>query len=119
MFGVVLWSNAEKRQAVFWCEDHGDLAFFKTDAVFPWATLDAGDLVQFDLAMEGKRRIAENPTRVGEGLYCELLDWLSAVARNEQRTPEQIGEGRVATCTRFPAPELAGEAPQMVLRFPQ
>ena len=29
MFGVVLWADPVDRKAVIWCEDHGDLAYFK------------------------------------------------------------------------------------------
>lgn len=30
MFGIVLWSNPQKRKAVVWCSDHGDLAYVES-----------------------------------------------------------------------------------------
>ncbi len=30
MYGVVLWSDPQKRQAVVWCSDHGDLAYVQS-----------------------------------------------------------------------------------------
>ena len=45
MYGLVLWSDPEHRQAVIWCEDHGDLAFFRADPDRDNHALRAGDLI--------------------------------------------------------------------------
>ena len=59
MYGVVLWSDARSNKAVFWCEDHGDLAYFQGDPATVNQTtscFDAGDLVQFEVYHEAKLR---------------------------------------------------------------
>lgn len=71
MFGVVLWSDMDERKAVIWCEDHGDLAFYSQGeqsdrSVMDGVSLDAGDLIQFDMRQEHKWRLARNPQRIGQ-----------------------------------------------------
>lgn len=76
MFGVVLWSDSDDQKAVIWCEDHGDLAFYRrTDAQAP-VSLDVGDWVQFDLVTERKQRLAFNPRLIDQGSYRGLPDLL-------------------------------------------
>ena len=62
MIGVVLWSDPAERKAVFWCEDHGDLAFYDgtLTSVQEGEFLHAGDMVSFDVTLERKMRIAHN-----------------------------------------------------------
>lgn len=64
MFGVVLWSEADDRKAVIWCEDQGDLAFLDgTHEQWSNATSDffiAGDMVHFDVSIGSKMRKATN-----------------------------------------------------------
>jgi hypothetical protein len=79
MLGVVLWCDPAERKAVIWCEDHGDLAFYSdadTDADDA-VRMDAGDLVQFDLTVSRRMRLAHNPRLVSEGLYSGLADSLT------------------------------------------
>ena len=73
MFGVVLWSDSVKNQAVIWCDDHGDLAFYKSDETRanPMG-LKAGDLVKFDVADTGALRIASRPRIVEKESYPSL-----------------------------------------------
>ena len=74
MFGVVLWSDAEDRKAVIWCEDHGDLAFYNGETVTSTSafSLDAGDLVQFDLSEDRNLRYATNPQLIADGAFPTL-----------------------------------------------
>lgn len=74
MYGVVLWSDGEKNRAVIWCEDHGNLAFFKGDHTDGpgIAGIDPGDLVQFELAEEQQMRLAFNPRLVAADEYPTL-----------------------------------------------
>lgn len=77
MFGVVLWADPVDRKAVIWCEDHGDLAYFKGslhEGDFP--EIDSGDLVQFELQRERSVRLALNPRLVAEGQFPSLADSL-------------------------------------------
>ena len=77
MFGVVLWSDTADRQAVIWCQDHGELAFYdQPQEDLRLLTLDPGDLVRFDLTTDQTLRRAHNPTLVAEGAYTALPDAL-------------------------------------------
>lgn len=78
MYGVVIWSDEDEQKAVIWCEDHGDLAFYRQADGDGRLSLDAGDWVQFDLTMEQQMRYALNPRLVAEGVYADLADSLAA-----------------------------------------
>lgn len=80
MFGVVLWSDEQENKAVIWCEDHGDLAFYRKSECDDQVTLDAGDWVQFDMTMDRHLRFARNPRLVDDGVYRNLADALGAAA---------------------------------------
>lgn len=78
MMGVVLWSDPDDKKAVFWCEDHGDLAYYDgsmRDAAGE-EFLSPGDMVDFDMTLERKVRRAHNAhviqTRVCTGLQDHL-----------------------------------------------
>ena len=81
MIGVVLWSDAAQRKAVIWCEDHGDLAFYREASDSTGMELDPGDLVQFDLTTERHLRFAHNPKLVSEGEHAPLPEELRAAAQ--------------------------------------
>lgn len=63
MYGVVLWTDQRENRAVIWCEDHGDLAFYRGAADCD-AAMAAGDLVEFDLRDTGDMRLAHMPRLV-------------------------------------------------------
>ncbi|PVA11446.1 hypothetical protein DC366_00200 [Pelagivirga sediminicola] len=63
MYGVVLWADARQNRAVIWCEDHGDLAFYK-GAKDGDSGMTAGDLVEFELRDCGDMRLADMPRLV-------------------------------------------------------
>lgn len=92
MFGVVLWSDTQDQKAVIWCEDHGDLAFYRQPEGAGDILLDAGDWVQFDMTMDRHLRFAHNPKLVSEGVYPDLADTLSAAAPNPAMQP-QVSRG--------------------------
>lgn len=99
MYGVVIWSDEDEQKAVIWCEDHGDLAFYRQADGDGRLTLDAGDWVQFDLTMEQHMRYALNPRLVAEGVYQDLAGSLSAKGRSnpvaKRKDPESaVLEGR-------------------------
>jgi len=94
MFGVVLWSDTDERKAVIWCEDHGDLAFYKQSEHEEQLPLDAGDWVQFDMTMDRHMRYAHNPRLVSEGVYPGLADALGDAGVQTVRTQPQHGAGR-------------------------
>ena len=84
MFGVVLWSDEQEKKAVIWCEDHGDLAFYRNTDGTTQPELDAGDWVQFDMTMDCRQRFAHNPRLVLEGVYPDLADALCAAPLQEK-----------------------------------
>ena len=93
MLGVVLWSDASDRKAVIWCEDQGDLAFMTAaDTVLNCdGFFDAGDLVQFDMCIEGSRRRACNPRLVMERVSTALPDALrNEVTQYAANSPNEI-----------------------------
>ncbi len=79
MFGVVLWSDTQENKAVIWCEDQGDLAFYRQPGEGEGVTLDAGDLVQFDMTVDRHFRFAHNPRLVAEGYHPGLADELTGL----------------------------------------
>lgn len=109
MFGVVLWSDTQAKSAVIWCEDHGDLAFYKNPEQVQDTRFDAGDWVQFDVELERQQRLAVNPRLVAEGLYPELAGQLSTVSDNamgsggHRPTPIRVQPRRVAEVIPFNA----------------
>ena len=93
MFGVVLWSDVRDQKAVIWCEDHGDLAFYRNDSEACEIEMDAGDWVQFDMKMDKNQRKAHNPRLVCEGVYPDLADSLCAApTQNIQRYSQQTNQ---------------------------
>ncbi len=74
MIGIVLWSDPRAPKAVFWCEDHGDLAYYAPDpeSAPEAGALVAGDMVQFDVAPRQAYREASN-ARLLRGRSCAAL----------------------------------------------
>ena len=87
MYGVVLWSDTEDQKAVIWCEDHGDLAFYRQPRDGQQVSLDAGDWIQFDMTTERHLRFAHNPRLVSDGAFSDLAE---AVETEEQPYPQSI-----------------------------
>ncbi|MEM1073142.1 MAG: hypothetical protein AAGI36_01720 [Pseudomonadota bacterium] len=104
MLGVVLWSDAAKRKAVIWCEDQGDLAYFKPQdsALQAEQFFDAGDLVQFDLVNCSSIRRASNTKLVAAQGGSSLPHVL--------RAPQADAEaGQVSRVIPFERPKATGE----------
>lgn len=82
MFGVVLWADAGDRNAVIWCEDHGNLAYYTApeeqaeQTLLDDVSLDAGDLIQFDIREDPDCRRARNLRRVNAGFAPTLASEL-------------------------------------------
>lgn len=76
MYGVVIWSDRSADRAVIWCEDHGDLAYYRGDrdgaAADRAETMEAGDLVQFDVAPGREMRLARRPRLVVQDSHPTL-----------------------------------------------
>lgn len=82
MLGVVLWCDKQSRKAVFWCEDHRDLAYYEatTDLAIGKPEFDAGDIVRFELREDPYLRRAYNPCVVSDKGCSELPGWLRSTA---------------------------------------
>lgn len=91
MFGVILWSDRESGKAVIWCEDHGDLAFFRETEPGTEVLLAAGDLVEFDETFDRQFRFAKNLKVVSDSFSSGLADALAYSAEKPVLLPD-IGE---------------------------
>lgn len=89
MFGVVLWSNSQEQKAVIWCEDHGDLAFYRQPDDAEQIALDPGDWVQFEMTTDQKMRRVHNPRLIAEGLFPDIAETL-VPAGNVPDLPDAI-----------------------------
>ena len=72
MIGIVLWSDTRDSKAVIWCEDHGELAYYRRPAHGAHVFMDAGDLVQFDVKEVDKYLRVVNPRRVLERVVPDV-----------------------------------------------
>ncbi|MEW9918662.1 hypothetical protein AB2B41_03550 [Marimonas sp. MJW-29] len=86
MIGVVLWSDAAEQKAVFWCEDHGDLAYYDAsrDEGKGKSAFCAGDMVEFDLSLERQVRRAHNASLIRPKVCHGLQDHLRANAKRQR-----------------------------------
>lgn len=115
MFGVVIWSDSDEGKAVIWCEDHGDLAFYRQETFNHILEMDPGDLVQFDLKLERSQRIACNPRLVAEGVYDGLCGQLSSARPAEMPhlapsdTSLRTSESKVIAFDQYRERERPGE----------
>lgn len=82
MMGVVLWSDPDEQKAVFWCEDHGDLAYFDgtTSTMGGRETFNPGDMVEFTVTLERKVRRANNARLIEARVCNDLQDHLRNTA---------------------------------------
>ncbi|MBU2962621.1 hypothetical protein KO516_17675 [Citreicella sp. C3M06] len=107
MYGVVLWADHQDQKAVIWCEDQGDLALYPdTEAsLHGGVSLDAGDLIQFDLRQDRNLRFACNP-RLLEQQHCpEIAEKLRQVTpqRPAPRRAPGLTDGNIVA---FPSQKV-------------
>lgn len=90
MYGVVLWSDRAQDRAVIWCEDHGDLAYYRGEGSAPCAAepIEAGDLVQFDLDEGRDMRLARRPRLVRQHSHPTLTQDLKRAGRGRGALPD-------------------------------
>ncbi|MEM7522076.1 MAG: hypothetical protein AAF307_13720 [Pseudomonadota bacterium] len=86
MIGLVLWCDAEDGKAVFWCEDHGDLAYYDglEDGLTAPLALVAGDMVEFSETVSGSLRRAHGACLVSQRAYDGIQDTLLANAKRAE-----------------------------------
>lgn len=102
MFGVVLWTDTAEKKAVIWCEDHGNLAFYSGEdhSAVEGVSLDAGDLIQFDMNEESDLRLARNPQLVGQSQYVGIAQRLRPDVARKVDSPAP-GATNVIAMDRF------------------
>lgn len=107
MLGVVLWSDSSDNKAVIWCEDQGNLAYYKGShsAQCALVGIDPGDLIQFDLTEDRHLRYASNPKRISENLCPTLAEDLQNLTR--------------AACAPEPAPRRSAFHSAQIIPFKQ
>lgn len=116
MFGVVLWSDVQDQKAVIWCEDHGDLAYYRKPKFGRAIDLDAGDWVQFDLSLDEHLRLAHNPKLVSEGLCPDIAIQLETTTPPGERAKEPRMSGKVIPLSEFRSPpKTVGHRPRQTV----
>jgi hypothetical protein len=91
MMGVVLWSDPQDQKAVFWCEDHGDLAYYDAsadDASEP-RVLSPGDMVRFEVSIDRKVRRAHNAEMIESEVCNGLHEHLRHTANQNELARSQ------------------------------
>lgn len=124
MIGIVLWSDSSKNRAVIWCEDHGDLAFYKPSAS-DCGCLHRGDCVTFTLEHSGEMRQAKNLVVLEEESHPALAACLAETGLTDAKA-KQFGvrfdhfEPLRKVCATQPAPARVPEGGKMgqVIPFP-
>ncbi|WP_293576251.1 hypothetical protein [Phaeobacter sp.] len=77
MIGVIIWVDTRLRQAMIWCEDQGDLAYFRWSDADDYTHLRKGDAVSFSIAVQGSLRLAEDLSLIEEAQSPTLSARLS------------------------------------------
>ncbi len=95
MFGVILWSDAAAGQAVIWCEDSGNLAYYQAPGRLRHSQcdfFDAGDYVEFEVTQDDRLRRASNAQKVQAEPTCRVQEVLrrGPEFENEQRRVRPI-----------------------------
>ena len=103
MYGVVVWSDLRKGKAVIWCEDHGDLAFYRGSETTP-GRFDAGDLVKFDVRTDRNFRVACNAELVEENAHRGLTDFLNSREGSGRASASDMPARRVSRASIVPFP---------------
>ncbi|WP_120499810.1 hypothetical protein [Roseovarius sp. EL26] len=106
MFGVILWNDQISNRAVIWCEDHGDLAFLNSSVLqgHNVCKIEAGDLVQFDIADDGNMRLATNAQLVQPDAYPQLASSLKTVQDPKKAMEIETGQTGGAKVIPFGTP---------------
>ena len=89
MYGVILWSDPDGGQAVIWCEDCGDLAYYQAPAgseQFRHNFFDTGDYVEFEVVNDNRLRRARNAQTVTSAQCPRVAHTLQRGAPETRRT---------------------------------
>lgn len=89
MIGLVLWSDSKEKKAVFWCEDHGDLAYYdgNSDARSDVTELNPGDMVDFEVRTDKSVRRAHSAKVVRSDVCRRIQDSVIASSKGELVPP--------------------------------
>ncbi|APG47430.1 hypothetical protein [Phaeobacter porticola] len=87
MIGVVLWTDFNLKQAVIWCEDHGDLVYYHWTLQDEPMSLNKGDCVAFSVCATGNLRLARDVRLIEESQCPELTTRLARAQHEAQSKP--------------------------------
>ena len=74
MIGVILWSNADQKRAVVWCENNGGLAYLESAADFLGAGWpDCGEIVRLSEERAAGFHYARRVTRWDDAQVSRAL----------------------------------------------
>ena len=115
MIGIVLWSDATAGNAVIWCEDQGDLAFYSHVSASNDFAICVGDWVLFELKLKDDLRLALNIQVLQEpacpGLAADLVGTnTKASVVSALRLVEPEAERRDISAKAAPTSESAANA---------
>ena len=90
MIGVILWNDTATSRAVIWCEDHGGLAYVSgsDNEAEEFQPKRVGDVVTFDLQLDGSVRRALNVSVIKETWGKSLAGQLKSMATGMTTTPQ-------------------------------
>lgn len=97
MLGVVLWNDPEAEKAVIWCEDHGQLAFFKGELedTAHKVELNVGDLVSFEMIEDAHLRYARGVRTLSAQEYPDIANCLAPSATAEDLDADEDDDTNV------------------------
>ncbi len=120
MIGIVLWCDSSKNRAVIWCEDHGDLAFYRPLSSDD-TCLHKGDCVTFTLEQSGDLRRATDLVVLEQESHSALAACLAETGLTDAKA-DQFGVrfGRFAPLKEALAQKSAADPEQMgqIIPFP-
>jgi hypothetical protein len=112
MYGVVLWSDSSAQKAVIWCEDQGELAFYTPSdrSVHNAPSLDAGDLVRFDVTVQKNMRRASNPQLLQQSHSPNLQTSLRSSGAGDQSDDAARNVVDIAQYLEMPTPQRLAQS---------
>lgn len=115
MIGVILWTDPSDKQAVIWCEDHGDLAYLSApnNAHLPDHFFEVGDMVEFEVSTQRNLRLAHNTKQLAATFGSSLTKVLHASANLASEEP---GDSAKIVPFQIPPTKKTTHAPPTIRR---
>lgn len=110
MYGIVLWKNVLSTRAVVWCEADGALAYYTRPANEAPVLMDAGDLVQFEVATIDRHLRVVNPRLIVESVVKDVKASIDAAQPQHRGDADMLDTALDcgSNIVNFPERERAG-----------